>query len=81
MTVRDNYQDEDLNKSIERLSLVKTTKRTLEIEAEFSDPTAITNNILEPDILDLTIIMSQVFMDAQTLEELDEGQRDQEVLL
>ena len=79
--MRDNYQDEDLNKSIKRLSLLKTTKRTLEIEAEFSDPTAITNNILEPDILDLTIILSQVFTDAQTLEELDEGQKDLEVLL
>ena len=57
MTVRDNYQDEGLNKSIERLSLLKTTKRTLEVEVEFSDPTAITSNILEPDILDLTIIL------------------------
>ena len=68
MAVRDNYQDEGLNKSIERLSLLKTTKRTLEVEVEFSDPTAITSNILEPDILDLTIILLQVFTDSQTLE-------------
>ena len=64
MTVRDNYQDDGLNKSIEKLSLLRTTKRTVEIETNFSDPAAITSNILEPDILDLTVILPQVFTDA-----------------
>ena len=72
VSVRDNFEDEDLDKYIQGMDLIKVTDRTLEIDVLFSDPSAITQNILEPDLLELKIALPQVIVDAETYEQLQE---------
>ena len=68
VSVRDNFEDEDLDKYIQGMDLIKVTDRTLEIDVLFSDPSAISQNILEPDILELKIVLPQVIVDAERYE-------------
>ena len=49
VTVKDDFEDEDLDKSIQSMDLIKVTDKTLQIDVLFSDPSAITRNIIEPD--------------------------------
>ena len=73
VSVRDNFEDEDLDKYIQGMDLIKVTDRTLEIDVIFSDPSSITQNILDPDTLVLTIVLPDVFVDAETYGQLQEA--------
>ena len=72
LKVRDNPDDDELNKGIEGFTMLDQFVDTeLNLNLIFSDTDAITTMIREPDILDVEIIMPQVFIDAENLEPLD----------
>ena len=65
--VRDADEDESLDKSISDVTLDKVTDKTLDFSVNFKDPKSITTNILEPDVLEIYLLLPQLIVDAENL--------------
>lgn len=58
------------DKSIDQATLDVVGDKTLEISLFFADPSAISEDLLEPDTLELTFLMPEIFIDAKTFRAL-----------
>ena len=66
--IKDADDDELLNKSIKSVILDKITKNVVESTIEFADPSDISRDLTEPDIMRFNFRMSNSFRDAETYE-------------
>ena len=65
--IRDaNFQDEYTDKSINSFSLMQIGNDTLTFSVQFSDPNSISQDLLDPDILDIEFLLPQIIIDAIT---------------
>ena len=64
-------EDEFLDKSIAKFELFDQDKTSVTIQVVFTDPTAISREILEPDTLVLSINNLKIFIDVETNQPLD----------
>ena len=65
-----NPDQEHLNKTISALKLKSFDSSSLTCQLVFDNPSHITPDISEPDILDIEILMPELVIDAETLEHL-----------
>ena len=71
MKVTDDDPDDDLDKSISKYELKELTESLMEIHVSFNDHSAISENISEPDLLEVEFLLPGLFLDAETLLPLD----------
>lgn len=75
LSVRENTDDDALVKTIENFSVLNNTANDdteLNINLVFTKIDDITLQIREPDVLDVKILMPEIFIDAENLEPLSE---------
>ena len=70
LAIRDADFEEDTDKSIDSFSLVHISNNTLTFSLQFSDPDAISQDLLDPDILDIEFLEPQIIIDAVTKDSL-----------
>ena len=73
--VIDPDYDDDLDRSIKDVAVKKLNQESLQFNIKFSDPQSISQNIIEPDLLDFDIKLPQLFVDAETLQPLNESKK------
>ena len=66
--IKDADDDERLNKSITSVTLDRITNNVVESSIAFADPSDITTDITEPDIMRFGFRMGNSFRDAETYE-------------
>ena len=66
ISVKDADEDDTFDKQICGSKLTKFDPLMLTIEVSFCNPKDITSDILEPDVMEITIALPQLFIDAET---------------
>ena len=79
--VRNEDEDRGIDKSIADVTLDRFDTQTMEMSLKFSEPRSITRNVAEPDILEISIKMPQLFVDAETFDYLEATYVKQEAQL
>ena len=71
VSVVDDDDTDDTDKSIAGIELDKADEYSLKMRVAFSDTDAITQDVKEPDVLQVEVLKPGLFIDAETLEPMD----------